>query len=81
MSVEEEPETDAEGFAPGARPICPFCSKRWTAHMMRMYEDCEIEEGYYGGVDGVTLTVNITCDGCERLIYRKEVDPRRDSWI
>jgi hypothetical protein len=63
-------ELDADGFAKGARPLCPFCSKPWTGRMMDLeygaaqyYESCGCES--YG-------TLDITCDGCNRLIYRKE---------
>lgn len=70
------PETvlDEEGFAVGARPLCPFCSKPWSAKMMGQFHDTQIENGYYGDVDGVKATIDITCDGCTRLIYRKEVE-------
>lgn len=65
-------EVDADGFAKGARPLCPFCSKPWSAAMMHTSE-----EGYsYESCGEQTVTLDIVCDGCERLIYRKEVFDR-----
>lgn len=64
---------DDDGFAVGARPLCPFCSKAWSARMMNLFADCEVSTGYYGDVEGVDVTIDISCDGCDRLIYRKEV--------
>jgi hypothetical protein len=69
---------DADGFAVGSRPLCPFCSKPWTAEMMQMLEACSVNLGYYGDPESVDLTIDITCDGCARLIYRKEVE--RSVW-
>lgn len=77
------PETvlDDDGFAAGARPLCPFCSKPWSARMMRLFEECSINTGYYGDPEDVDVTINITCDGCERLIYRKEISTwGSDHW-
>ncbi len=65
---------DDEGFAVGSRPLCPFCSKPWSACMMGRFENSKLDTGYYGDVYGVETTIDITCDGCERLIYRKEVE-------
>lgn len=69
-----ETELDEDGFAVGARPLCPFCSKTWSAKMMDLFTQCEISTGYYGDIEGVEVIIDITCDGCDRLIYRKEVD-------
>lgn len=52
---------------------CPFCHAPWTEAMMRVYDISS-----YGGCDtcghGSTghATLDITCEKCERLIYRKE---------
>lgn len=79
-----EDEVDESGFNIAGRPLCPFCSQPWTARMMHMLDECAIQSGYYGDIEGVDLTIDITCDGCERLIYRKEisVDSSRigDHW-
>lgn len=70
-----EDDLDGEGFAKGARPLCPFCSKPWSAKMMGQMVECDVSIGYYGDPDGVTAHIDIECDGCERPIYRKEVQP------
>ena len=69
------PETilDAEGFAVGARPLCPFCSKAWSDSMIEALDlqasaGCDTC-GYGGYIEG---RIDITCSGCGRLIYRKE---------
>lgn len=64
---------DADGFAEGARPLCPFCSKAWSAKMMDMFAEAGVTTGYYGDPERIEAVINITCDGCERPIYRKEI--------
>lgn len=71
--MSEPAQVDEDGFAVGARPLCPFCSKPWTAKMMDMFETCAITIGYYGDPEDVHITIDIKCDGCDRVIYRKEV--------
>lgn len=72
-----------DGFAPGARPLCPFCSAPWTDEMITVLNKTEVERGYYeGDIDGVDTStkIDITCSGCKRLIYRKEVVKRTCAW-
>lgn len=68
-----EDELDASGFNAASRPLCPFCSKPWGDAMVDRFAECSLEFGYYDDVERVDLTIDITCDGCERLIYRKEM--------
>jgi hypothetical protein len=63
-----------DGFAPGARPVCVFCSAPWTDDMIHVYDiDARHGSGSYdfGPVDQ-RATLDITCSTCKRLIYRKE---------
>lgn len=76
-----DPKVD--GFAPGARPLCVFCNVPWTDDMIRVFEiDAMHGYGSYDfGKEDETATVDITCQSCGRLIYRKEhrgddIDPR-----
>jgi len=52
--------------------ICPFCNKEWTAKMETEYtvisEGCDTC-GY--GAKAV-VTVEIRCDNCGKIVYRKE---------
>lgn len=64
----------AEGFQPGARPLCVFCSAPWTDEMILIEDiDAQHGEGSYGfGPENQRATLDITCSTCKRLIYRKE---------
>ncbi len=60
------------------KPLCPFCSKPWSDEMVRVLhlyasEGCSTC-GHGSEISGV---VDITCDGCNRLIYRKEFKEER----
>jgi len=41
--------------------------------MMDQAVEASAEEGYYGGIESISAVIDIHCDGCARLIYRKEV--------
>ena len=52
--------------------LCPFCNAPYTAQMQ------EELEGWGGGCDtcdygsGASVTIEITCSNCGRVVYRKE---------
>lgn len=51
--------------------------------MITLLAGTEVERGYYeGDIDGVDTVINmdITCESCKRLIYRKEVVKRTDAY-
>lgn len=65
---------EIDGFAPGARPICVFCNAPWTDDMINIHDiDARHGEGSYDfGPYNQRATLDITCESCKRLIYRKE---------
>ena len=73
-------QLDHSGFNVEARPLCPFCSKAWSDTMIERFAECSLEIGYYDDVERVDVTIDITCDGCERLIYRKEISGVQRSY-
>ena len=64
-----------EGFVEECRPKCGFCNAPWTDEMIEVFEEASVEQGWYGGVASISLTqtIDITCESCKRLIYRKEI--------
>ena len=82
MGKKKPKEERLDGFAPGARPLCVFCSVPWTDDMLAVMAKTEVEEGYYGGIDAVNtwVDIDIDCASCGRLIYRKQVWGDTNSW-
>lgn len=57
------------------RILCPFCNAPYTAKMIEELDytiGCDTC-GHGGGAYG---TIEIYCENCERLVYKKEVDKR-----
>jgi len=50
--------------------------------MMNVYAEADVEQGYYGGVDGVTvdMLIDVTCSSCKRVVYRKEIRGPMDMY-
>lgn len=80
--AEEPKHTEVDGFVPGGHPICVFCNAPWTDEMIKILHKTELEWGYYGDVESIDVMtqINITCDKCKRLIYRKEIAKRSSGY-
>lgn len=54
------------------KPLCPFCSHPWTDDMVKVFTESSggCETCGYGGYTSYEL--DITCEECGKLIYRKE---------
>ena len=73
---------EPDGFVEGGRPICGFCNAPWTDDMVKVLHSTEVEVGYYGDPEAVELTavIDVTCESCNRLIYRKEVQKKMGTY-
>jgi hypothetical protein len=52
--------------------ICPFCSAPWSEENMNFWDldaGDECESGRFGPE---TVSIEIVCHSCKRLMYRKE---------
>ncbi len=54
-------------------PLCVWCSAPWTDDMLEVYAECEWTSGDYGSIDGIDVTIDVTCSTCNRLVYKKHV--------
>lgn len=61
-----------EGFQPGARPLCAFCGAQWTDEMVKVRDINAFNDPEGFGPTNERATVDIACEHCHRLIYRKE---------
>jgi hypothetical protein len=54
--------------------LCPYCNAEWTAQMETALSFSE--GSYTTGCVGSKIkgTIDIYCENCKKLIYRKEVD-------
>lgn len=73
--------TKNEGFVEDGRPICVFCNAKWTDAMIRVYDvDAAHGEGSYDyGPEDQTASVEIICESCHRLIYKKQFNISEDG--
>ncbi|MBY0561505.1 hypothetical protein [Hyphomicrobium sp.] len=55
-----------------ARPLCPFCSAPWTDGMIAIEAWCSEGCPTCGHGSETSVTIEIHCEACERLIYTKE---------
>lgn len=55
--------------------LCPFCSAPFTLKMSQQWDIAEwcgdTEHGFHS--EARSVTVDIKCDECGRLVYRKEL--------
>lgn len=59
-------------------PLCVYCNKPWSIDMVKLL-DVSTDWCVSGGVYGSRATLDITCDGCGKLIYRKEFEDFHDN--
>lgn len=75
---------DDDKNSPPPPPLCVFCSAPWTDDMLKVMARAEVESGYYEGdwsVEGCDVKIDVVCQTCNRLVYRKEVRTSgRDYW-
>jgi hypothetical protein len=55
--------------------LCPFCNGEWTGSMKAKLEDYTCS---YGTCENTGVVVDIICDNCDKLVYRKEIGGLRD---
>lgn len=55
--------------------LCAYCWAKRSGKMMTQMTDYELEWGYYEDVEWVesTIMVDIYCEECKKLLYRKEI--------
>lgn len=53
--------------------LCPFCNKEYTAKMLETLDICE--GSYTPECVGSKITgkIDIICENCKKLVYRKEI--------
>jgi hypothetical protein len=52
--------------------VCPFCNAKWTGEMVKeLYKSAEGCESCGFGEE-YTYTIEIKCEACGKVIYRKE---------
>ena len=79
MEVKKIKQSGQLGSKYELKVFCPFCSSEYTASMLHQLEFSEasyttncVGEKIYGYID-------IVCDNCKRLVYRKEVSETREG--
>jgi len=54
-------------------PLCVWCKAPWDDDMLKVYCEADVTFGDYGSVDGIETTIDVTCNSCNRLVYRKHI--------
>lgn len=62
-------------------PLCVFCNAPWTDDMMKAYAEADVSFGDYGSVDGIEITIDVTCSTCKRLVYRKHIQQSGNEYV
>lgn len=60
---------ELDGWA--KNPLCPFCNAEWTNEMVDIYVTASA--GYESMGPDASGSIKITCGGCKRLVYQKDI--------
>jgi hypothetical protein len=52
--------------------LCPFCSAPWSEENIRTYDLDAADQCDSGRFEPENCTIEIACNSCKRVMYRKE---------